>query len=96
MKRVVLKDRSGRCIIFEPQELAGLRTSELQRLIAGESITYRKVEYRFDYVDEEGCWWYRENAPWMGLHPLVQLDEQLRRKVDGQGEARAKDRPKGG
>ena len=80
MNRVVLKDRFGRSIIFEQDTLSTLPVEEMQRLVAGESVMYHKKEYRFKRQATDGTWYYDEYVPWMALHPLVQLDQQLRGK----------------
>lgn len=84
MKRVVLQERTGRQIVFESEALATLRIDDINRLTAGEEITYRAKVFRLKSQRADGTWYYTEHAPWMDKHPLIQLDMQLR----GQGRSR--------
>lgn len=93
MNQVLLKDRYGKNIIFDREALSGLRTDDIERLQAGESITYRNKEYILKSMLDDGTAYYVEKTSWMDKHPLVQLDQQLRSEY-GQGKIRASTKAK--
>ena len=76
--KVTLRSVDGKEIYFD--DLSPLTPQEHARLAAGESVTYAGKEYIFKTRLDDGSGIYVEKRAWMALHPLVQLDNQLKER----------------